>query len=252
VQDASEASGYTTVTVNSDWTAEREKNYLRMVRRNRFDGLIINPTGVSSEALHRLGVPVVILGSGDNHPDFDSVGSATESAVQDALEHFLALGHRRIALIAGRSRRRNELARYLSYRTFHERHHLPMDEALVIECEFSERDGYESMLQLMLLPQPPTAIFAANDLLAIGALKAAQALHKNVPADVSIIGMDDIYAASMTSPSLTTIAKPKYEIGVEAARFLLERLNGNAPTQPRHLRIPCQFVLRGSTSAAPA
>lgn len=250
VQDAIEASGYTTVTVNSDWTAEREKNYLRMVRRNRFDGLIINPTSVSSEALSRLGVPVVILGSGDNHPEFDSVGSDTEAAVQNALEHLLQFGHRRIALIAGRSQRRRELARYLSYRLFHQRHDLPLDESLVIECEFSERDGYEAMQRFLTLPQSPTAVFCANDLLAIGALKAAQALDRHVPADISIIGMDDIYAASMTSPSLTTVAKPKYEIGVMAARMLLERMNGDAPDSARHVRIQCQFVQRGSTGAA--
>lgn len=251
VQDTIEASGYTTVTVNSDWNAEREQNYLRMVRRNRFDGLIINPMNLGDKAFNDLGVPVVILGSGDNHPQLDSVGSDTEQAAQVALEHLLALGHRRIALIAGRSRRRREFARYASYRAFHTRHGLRMDESLIIECDFLDGAGYEAMQHLMRMSNPPTAVFAANDVLAVGALKAAQAMGCKVPDDVSIIGMDDIYAAAMTSPALTTVAKPKYEIGVTAARLLLERMNGYVPPAPRHLKLPCTFVQRASTGSPP-
>src|SRR5581483_694102 len=229
VQDTIEARGYAAVTFNSDWNAEREQNHLRIVRRNRFDGLIINPMSLDGETLLKLAVPVVLLGSGRSLPNFDSVGSNTEAGAQEALEHLLALGHRRIALIAGRSQRRREFARFDSYRTFHRRHRLPLDESLVIEGDFSDKAGYDAMCQLLMLPEPPTAVFAANDVLAIGALKAAQAMKRNVPGDVSIVGMDDIYAAAMTSPSLTTIAKPKYEIGTAAARLLLERLDGTAP-----------------------
>ncbi|MCC7208548.1 MAG: LacI family DNA-binding transcriptional regulator [Anaerolineae bacterium] len=248
VQDTIEREGYATVTVNSDWNAIREQNYLRMVRRNRFDGLIINPMAADDEALCELGVPVVILGSGDNYPDLDSVGSDTESGAQAALDHLLALGHRRIALIAGRSQRRQQFARYESYRAFHKRHNLPLDPSLVIECDFSDTAGLTAMERLLRHPDPPTAVFAANDVLAIGALKAAQALHWRVPDDISIIGMDDIYSAATTSPALTTIAKPKYDIGVKAANLLLMRLK-EAQSPPQHVLLPCTLMRRASTSA---
>lgn len=250
VQDTTEMGGYATITVNSDWGVEREQNYLRMVRRNRFDGLIINPMSVDSDALHRLGIPVVLLGSGIRLLDFDSVGSNTEAGAWEALEHLLSLGHRKIALIAGHSQRRREFARTETYRTFHLKHELPLTEEFVIECDFSDRAGYQAMCKLLSLPDAPTAVFAANDVLAIGALKAAQALQWHVPDDVSIVGMDDIYAAAMTSPSLTTVAKPKYEIGAKAASLLLDRLNGVGPPAPQHVRLPCQFVQRGSTGPA--
>ncbi len=246
VQDTIEGGGYATVTVNSDWSTEREANYLRMVRRNRFDGLIINP--MDWEALANLDIPVVILGSGEHFPNFDSVGSDTEAAVQQALEHLYSLGHRRIALIAGRSHRRRESARLNSFLLFRHRHQLPVDPSLIVGCEFTDRDGYAAMGQLLRLKDPPTAVFAANDVLAIGALKAAQDMHCHVPGDVSIVGMDDIYAASLTSPSLTTIAKPKYQIGQTAARMLLERMNGQTDHPPQHLKLPCQFVERASTA----
>jgi LacI family transcriptional regulator len=142
VQDTIEAGGYATVTVNSDWSAGREESYLRMVRRNRFDGLIINPMTTDRQALTDLDIPVVILGSGDNFSELDSVGSDTETAAQDALEYLFELGHRRIALIAGRSARRRAFARLDSYRVFHARHRLPLDESLVAESDFSDRTGY--------------------------------------------------------------------------------------------------------------
>jgi LacI family transcriptional regulator len=248
VQDTIEASGYATVTVNSDWSSGREESYLRMVRRNRFDGLIINPMGSDGQALVSLDIPTVILGSGDNFPELDSVGSDTETASQLALEHLFELGHRRIALIAGRSARRKAFARLESYRVFHRAHRLPLDEALVIESEFTDQAGYAAMQRLLNLPNPPTAVFAGNDILAIGALKAAQALQRSVPDDISIIGMDDIYAAAVTSPALTTVAKPKYAIGSTAANLLLERMRDSAPHPPTHLKLACRFVHRSSTS----
>lgn len=248
VQDTIEVEGYATVTVNSDWGIEREQNYLRVVRRNHFDGLIINPTSMDGDALRKLGIPVVLLGSGSNLPDFDSVGSDTEVGAQAALEHLLSLGHRRIGLIAGRPQRRREFARLESYRTFHARNGLVLDESLMIDCDFSDMAGFQAMQRLLMLSAPPTAVFAANDVLAIGALKAAQSMHWTVPDDVSIVGMDDIYAAAMTSPALTTIGKPKYEIGATAAKLLLTRLQGTAPPDARHIKLPCQFIQRGSTA----
>jgi LacI family transcriptional regulator len=249
VQDAIEAGGYATVTVNSDWSALREETYLRMVRRNRFDGLIINPMSADSRTLASLNIPVVILGSGHNFLEFDSVGSDTEAAARDALDQLLALGHRRIALIAGRSQRRKAFARLDSYRLFHQRHGLPLDEALVIESDFTDQAGFEAMGRLLEMNNPPTAVFAGNDILAIGALKAAQAMQRSVPDEISIIGMDDIYAAALTSPALTTVAKPKYEIGTTAAQLLLERMNGRASGAAKHLKLPCHVVQRASTAA---
>ena len=247
VQDTIEENGYTTVTVNTDWKPEREQKYLQMVRRNRFDGLIINPSQATVTDLEQLRVPVVILGSGDNYSSLDSVGSDTETGAQNGMKHLLDLGHRRIGLIAGISLRNRKHSRYDTYVAFHAKHSLPLDPELVIECAFSDEAGFEAMQQLLSLDNPPTAVFAANDILAIGALKAAQAMNYRVPEDVSIMGMDDIYPAAMTSPSLTTIMKPKYEIGQQAAQFLLDRMSNKKHIPTRHIKLPCQLIARGST-----
>jgi LacI family transcriptional regulator len=249
VQDGLERMGYAVVTVNTDWKADREQHYLRLVRRSRFDGLILNPALVSNDSLKSLHIPVVILGSGRYFPDFDSVGSATHQGVIEGMSHLYNLGHHRIGLCAGRSRTSTERLRYDGYISFHARHHLPLEERLIVETEFSEQSGYDAMIRLMQGEHPPTAVFAANDILAIGALRAAQALGCRVPEDVSIIGMDDIYAASITSPALTTVAKPKYEIGQRAAELLIAHMTGDDSTPPQHIQMPCHLVIRGSTAA---
>jgi LacI family transcriptional regulator len=249
VQDGLEQAGYATVTVNSDWNAEREQQFLSLIRRNRFDGLIINPAMVTSSELRKLRIPVIVLGSEQHYPDFDTVRSATESAVTDSLDYLRQLGHTRIGLCAGHSRRISERTRYHSYIAFHARYGLPLDQDLIIETAFTEQAGYQAMEQFMGLSQPPTAVFAANDILAIGALKAARAMNCAVPDQVSIMGMDDIYAAAMTTPTLTTVAKPKYDIGLHAAQLLAARLGNKEQKPPQHLKLPCRLEIRGSTSS---
>ncbi len=251
VQDAVESAGYTVVFLNNEWNAVREHKHLQMMRRNQFDGLIINPTGISNADLIALHLPVVVLGSGDTYPDFDAVGSDSRQAAHLALEHLIALGHTRIGLIAGLSRRRKSHTRYDSYIEIHQKWHLPLDERLIVESAFTREGGFAAMQQLLRLENPPTAVCAANDLIALGALVAAQQIGIRVPQDISIIGMDNITAVETTSPPLTTIAKPKYDIGTVAARFLLQRIDGEvtAKDKSRHELLPCYLVERSSTAA---
>jgi LacI family transcriptional regulator, galactose operon repressor len=249
VQDTLEESNYAVVTLNTDWKVERERNYLKMIRRNRFDGLIINPNRVSSSELSDLKIPVVILGGVGAYSEFDSVGSATEYGAQEAFKHLYELGHRRIGLITAQSLRNKTHTRRDSYLKFLVMNHISLDETLIIESKFSHDAGYDAMQQFLMLPNPPSAIVAANDILAIGALKAAQELQYRVPENISIVGIDDIYAAATTSPALTTVAKLKYETGVQAAKLLLERITGQAPPTARHIQLPCTLVIRESTAS---
>lgn len=249
VQDACEAQGYTVALLNSDWDARREIAHLQTVRRNRFDGLLINPIRITNAELRALKTPAVLLGSGEAFPDFDSVGSDSAKAVLTALEHLVALGHTRIGLIAGISQRDRPDTRYQGYVEVLLRYGLPFDQALIVRCPYSQAGGIAAMRQLLSLAHPPTAVLAGNDILAIGALIAAREAELTVPDDLSIIGIDDIQAASTTSPPLTTVAKPKYEIGVQAANLLLERIRGAGPAVPRHLLLEGQLKVRGSTCA---
>lgn len=249
VQDTLEESNYAVVTLNTDWKVERERTYFKMIRRNRFDGLIINPNQVSPSELADLKIPIVILGGVGSYSEYDSVGSATEDGVQEAFKHLYELGHRRIGLITGQSIRNKISTRRDSYVKFLDMNNIALDETLIIESVFSRKEGYEAMQQFLNLPEPPSAIVAANDILAIGALKAAQEMNYRVPQDISIVGIDDIYAAATTSPALTTVAKLKYEMGVQAAKFLLERITEKIPQVARHVQLPCTLIVRDSTAS---
>ncbi|GAB5491946.1 MAG: substrate-binding domain-containing protein [Phototrophicaceae bacterium] len=248
VQDTTEAKGYTTVIINTDWKYDREKSMLKMVRRNRFDGLIINVVDTPIVDLEKLHIPIVLLGASEHYPTVNSVGSDTAGGAEIALKHLYDLGHRRIALISGSSRRYS--IRDESYMAFHAHYNLPIDSDLVIEGDFTREAGYTAMQQLLNLKNPPTAVFTANDSIAIGALKASKMMSWRVPEDISIIGMDDIYASTVTSPELTTIAKPKYDIGVNAARILLACIEDKTQkTAVEKLRMNCELIVRASTSA---
>ena len=127
---------------------------------------------------------------------------------------------------------------------------IPIDANLIIEVPFDQAGGFRAAQQLLQLEQPPTAVVAANDILAIGALQAANEAGLGVPRDLSIVGVDDIFAASTTTPPLTTIAKPKDENGRQAAQFLVERLCscGQDQPAPRQHIIDCHLRRRGSTA----
>jgi DNA-binding LacI/PurR family transcriptional regulator len=218
-----------------------------MARRNRFDGLMINPSGLTSDELMQARMSVVILGLGGEQSEFDAVGSDSYTGSTIALEYLVSLGHRRIGLISGQSNRVVRSSRLASYLDFHRGRGMPIDDQLIVECPFDQECGRQSMHQLLSASPPPTAVFSANDILAVGALHAAHEAGLRVPLDISIVGMDDIYAVSVTTPPLTTVAKQKYDTGRQAATFLLERIQGLAPPEARRHEEACRLVVRGST-----
>ena len=151
-------------------------------------------------------------------------------------------------MLLGKHNKTPNPARLNGYRTFLAQMGLPLEENLVVAVPFEHRGGFEGMQRLLSLELPPTAVLAANDIIAIGALHAVTSAGKRVPQDVSIMGMDDIYAAATIIPPLTTMAKQKYEIGCRAATFLLERIRDQYTGEARHLAVPCQLVVRNSTA----
>ena len=124
---------------------------------------------------------------------------------------------------------------------------LPFDEALVEQGDFYQAKGFEAALKLLRLPNPPTAIFAANDVSAFGVAAAVRELRLRVPGDVSVVGFDDIPSARQTYPPLTTVRQPLYDMGAAATRLLLSLLKGGEAAVPR-LSLPTELVVRGSSA----
>ncbi|HOO31614.1 MAG TPA: LacI family DNA-binding transcriptional regulator [Thermotogota bacterium] len=247
VQDALEINGYTMVLSCSDWERNKEQRLLLQARNGLFDGIIINPASISEKELQDCSIPSVILGYHEFFPEFDMVGNDTSKGTQLILNHLYELGHRKIGFICGVSMRSTSNRRISSYMEFMKEKGIEIERDYILQCHYGQENGYEAMKQLMNLSNPPTAVYAGNDILAIGALKAAREMKIKIPGECSLAGMDDIYPATVTSPTLTTVAKEKYKVGWQAAVFLLDRIRSKEHYIPRKILFPPVLVKREST-----
>jgi DNA-binding LacI/PurR family transcriptional regulator len=168
----------------------------------------------------------------------------------EVMTHLLSLQHRRIGLIFGVVIPEMAEDRLRPYQESLQAAGLPLDPDLIATCGASIEDGYQAALQLLQLPSRPTALIAINDLLALGALRAAADLRLHVPSDLSLVGYDDIPMAKYQIPRLTTVSKDAARLGRDAAKLLLARLRD--PDQPyQEMRVSPRFVIRESTGPAP-
>lgn len=241
---------YSLLLCNSDNDLGRLLLHTKNLSSKRVDGLIFATSGDDFEAVReelRNDIPIVVV-------DLNTLGFPTDAVLFDnhrggwlATRHLLDLGHRRIACITGPSRQSIRRDRELGYRQALAEASAPVDETLVREGDFRPDSAYRHALDLLRLPDPPTAIFAANDLMAMGVLRATRELGVVVPDQLSVVGFDDIALAAFTTPALTTISIPKVEMGQAAARMLLQRVE--KPDKPiEQLVLEIELIVRESTA----
>jgi LacI family transcriptional regulator len=179
-----------------------------------------------------------------NYVDVDNVGGA-----RMAVEHLIRLGHKRIGTVTGPLSMTSGADRLVGYRQALEAHHVPVQEALIAEGDFTESGG--AMGVQRLLSASPTAIFAASDVMAIGALKALREADLRVPEDVALVGFDNIPVATAVEPALTTVRQPIERLGSMAADLLLNLLENPPDAQaPAHrIVLPAKLIVRASCGA---
>ncbi|MFG1667883.1 LacI family DNA-binding transcriptional regulator [Streptomyces sp. Y7] len=196
-------------------------------------------------------IPLVLIDP-MNVPDesVPSIGATNFSGGMDATEHLLKLGHRRIAMIEGRHDAVCNTARLHGYQAALIGAGLTPDPLLIKRGAFRFEPAYEAALELFALDEPPTAVFAGNDLEAFGVIEAARVRGLRVPEDVSVVGFDDTAAAGTSAPPLTTVRQPFVEIGRAALRTLL-RLAAGEPLDSHRVELATQLVVRASTAAPP-
>lgn len=222
----------------------------QLVASGRTEGLlVINPY---ADGRHRClpdNVPTVYVGARPREEAVDSVGLDDEGAAVIATEHLLALGHRRIATICGPMREDCSQDRLAGYQAALTAAGVALDPALVTEGDWSATSGHEALTRLMRQPSPPSAVFAQNDRMAVGVLRAAREAGLHVPGQLAVVGFDDMPLASYFDPSLTTMRQDLAEIGRQAAQLLIGAVED--PDAPRrHLRLPAELVMRESTGSA--
>ncbi|MDO8186313.1 LacI family DNA-binding transcriptional regulator [Conexibacter sp. JD483] len=221
------------------------------------DGLIVVAATLDAAFVARLpaiGIPLVLLNRYVDDADTDRVLSDNVAGGALAVEHLIGLGHRRIGLIAGPANTSTARDREQGLRAALERHDVPFDASLRREGSFTHESGYQHCSELLRLPQPPSAIVCASDVIAFGALDAAKRLGVAVPQQLSVIGYDDVAMAAWEAFALTTIRQPLTRMAKRAVRVLLERLQAAgavAPAAPQREIFPPQLVKRETTAPPP-
>jgi LacI family transcriptional regulator len=250
IQDVAGHHGYDVLTYNTDADPEIEARCLRSALQGGIDGLIavlFHQTALALRDLLDRGIAVVRLESVRKEAGawpIDNIYVDSVAASRDLVSYLIDCGHRRIALLGGR--RGPRPARALGYLQALGEHGIALDDTLVREGEFREAGAQAAMRELLALPSPPTAVYAVNDVMAIGAMMAVREAGLRVPGDVAIAGFDDIPAAQYVTPALTTIAQHPEWLGRRAAEMLLERLGGLAPDHGRCEEMPYELIVRGS------
>jgi LacI family transcriptional regulator len=229
VEDVAHENGFSLFLCNSDNQSDKELAYLQLLRRHAIAGFIDACYMEDSRCRETLidliehGVPVVVLGNLRIHPKTVVVDSKNRQGGYAAIAHLVESGHRRIGVIKPPPTIVG-LDRLSGFRFGFRDHGLPIIDQYWVEGGFDVSHGEAGIQRLLQLPEPPTAVVAANDLVAIGAATALRQLGKRVPEDISIIGYDNIRMAELYEPALTTIAQPVYEMGVTAMRAIIRRI----------------------------
>lgn len=244
------AGEYSVLFATSHEGPDSQRRYLDSFRERRVDGVIVvvaaDTDAADIEAI-AADTPVVLVDRSLPAWDGDAVLSTNEAGVALAVEHLTQLGHERIALINGELKLPTARERQAGFERAMREHGLtPVG---ISQGSFTFESGHAQMEELLSAPEPPTAVVAANDLLAMAAIGAAASHRLRVPRDLSIIGYDDITYARLVSPPLTTIRQPAREMAREAASLLLDRL-ANPARESRRVEFQPELVVRRSTGPA--
>ncbi|PJW18190.1 LacI family DNA-binding transcriptional regulator [Geobacillus sp. WSUCF-018B] len=239
--------GYQVLLGDTQNDVRLEEQYLNLLPQRQVDGMIFLTARIRKELVEEMArqFPIVLACEYLEGADIPTVSIDNISSARKATEHLIRLGHCRIAHLSGPMNIILSRDRLRGYQQALAQHELEADAALVQEGDFTYESGYNLTLKLLALEKPPTAIFAANDEMAIGAVKAIRHRGGRVPDDVAVVGFDDIHMASIFEPSLTTIAQPMFEIGQKAMELLLALIEGTSARR-RQLVLPDRLVIRDS------
>jgi len=222
--------------------------------RGRVDGVVAMSPDLDEESLRNLPstIPVVLLCSVPRGNEIDSLTIQNCRGAKEMVAHLTSLGHRRIAIIKGASRNYDAAERLRGYRLALREAGIERDPSLERDGDFTEAAGYKAAIELLALEQRPTAIFAANDSMAIGALSALRESGVQVPDDMAVAGFDDIPLARYMDPPLSSVHVPICELGARAVDLLLHGITHKNDHTRRRERVSTELVIRRSTGSGPA
>ena len=252
IEDRLNDAGYTLILANTDDDSDREHAVLEALSGRRIDGLVLataRRTSRTVDEVRAAGLPVVLVNRGSDDPGVSSVTGDDHTGIGLAVRHLLELGHRRIAYVGGSTEAPTGLVRYQSFVSWMQSAaEAEFDSDLVaLATSFREETGAEAFAELLARGVEFTAAVTGNDLIALGCYDVARERGLRVPADISVVGYNDIRFCDKFDPPLTTIRIPLYQVGVKAAELMLEAISTPDPT-PVSVRLSPSLVVRSSTA----
>ena len=249
IEDEAFRSGYRLLLCNSDERADKQRSYLRMLADERVQGVILSPAdaaGIGSDALLDLGIPVVAFDRVIDDPRADAVVCDNEDGLRRLTEHFIWLGHQRIAYVGGRSHVETGASRLAGYLAAVRAAGLV---PFTMEGEFRAERAEAAVGELLARGMRPSAITIANNVMAIGTLRALRTAGLRVPDDVAIGAVDDPIWAELIDPPLTVLAQPVRQLAETSMRLMIERIEGGR-REPRRVVLPMELRIRASSGGA--
>lgn len=254
VEDVAGPRGFGVMFCNTDESESEEIDYLQMLIQRQVDGVLLVPAGRSIEPLRLLRsqhVPVVVLDRRVASRQVDQVRTDSVLGAYRLTRHLVELGHRRIGMLTGHRTISTSVDRVAGYERALAEAGVNLDPKLVRYGGFGLAGGYRMATEVLAAEPRPTALFAANNFVAFGAMRALRERSLRVPDDISLVCFDDLPEEWLIDPFLTVVDQPAYEMGRQAAELLLERLDGTHPKGGHAIVLPGEFIERRSTAAPP-
>ena len=252
VQDVAGIHGYDVLIANSDHEYEKEKHFCEAILRRPVDGVIMIPYHLSTSEIDQLitltGAHIVIIGDHIQHPLVDYVWADDEKATFEGVSWLITeRGHRRIGFIGVPEDMPPGPRRWHGFRRAMETAGLAIEPELIsFSGDFTLEGGQRALEELLTSAKPPFAVFACNDLMAIGAIAQAKKLGYAIPRDIAVLGFDDIREAELIAPALTTIAQRPKEIGKKLTDLLFDRIENRTTGSARNLQVDYELIIRES------
>lgn len=245
-------AGYSVILANTSNIVEREQALVQLLVEKQVDGIILATSAASGDhvlAAQKQGVPVVLVDSNIPGLSIDCISIDNHLAGRNATEHLIGQGHRRIAIITGPLTADFDQQRLEGYKSALVAAGIPLDDSLILSEDLLASGGENAVARLAALPDRPTGLFVLNNMMTLGVLMGLQKAGLRVPADISVVAFDDQDWYSVTTPPMTAVANPAYEMGQRAgAMILLRSQRGGADAAAEDIRLPSSLVIRQSTA----
>jgi LacI family transcriptional regulator len=247
VEDAANMEGYSVFLCNTNWSEEQEERYLEVLMQKQVDGIIIGPSSERTSHIKKvfhLGIKPAVFISRIDYSNSTSILIDNINGARIAVEHLINKGHQKIAFIGGLKDAYSNQDRLLGYKNALEVNGIPINQEYILNGDFKRESGHHTTQKVLQANPRPTAIFAANDMLALGAIQAIKEEGLAIPGDISVVGFDDIGFAALPEIQLTTIAQPKYDMGRLAFLTLLDQMKGGDGVINKRILLNPELIVR--------